>query len=465
MKKYISALLITAAIFSGCGKDKKAEKQEEKIKTVAVANVVTEDIDKNLRIGGEIDASDEVNVTSDTGGDIVSVEKINGQWVKKGEVIVRLSNDQIEATYKKAEAAFLASSSAYAKNKKYIEAENKNALASSEMQYVSAKMKLQRAERGEEKETIENSKARVAIAKKNYEVSKIKYDKNVKLYEKKLIAEQEFLAIENEFKSTENNYNIAKRDLALLERGADEEDIKTLKSTVKSQESSYNLTKRKVNEKAWNYDLQSVQAQYLSDKANYEYAKKQYEELTLRAEISGVVANIDLKKGNKLGAGVIAFTIINNDDMQLSIGVDESNISGIDKFSEVKVEIPALSKKFTGVVSEINPVADSKTRKFGVKIKIKNEEHDIKKGMYAISDVAAGAHKGTVVPKSAIVVSGINSYVFKIENGVAKKVQVELGDEKEKNQEISATEIKDGDMVAVEGHFLLSDGEKVIVKK
>ena len=118
MKKYISALLITAAIFSGCGKDKKAEKQEEKIKTVAVANVVTEDIDKNLRIGGEIDASDEVNVTSDTGGDIVSVEKINGQWVKKGEVIVRLSNDQIEATYKRAEAAFLASSSAYAKNKK-----------------------------------------------------------------------------------------------------------------------------------------------------------------------------------------------------------------------------------------------------------------------------------------------------------------------------------------------------------
>ena len=32
-------------------------------------------------------------------------------------------------------------------------------------------------------------------------------------------------------------------------------------------------------------------------------------------------------------------------------------------------------------------MADSKTRKFGVKIKIKNEEHDIKKGMYAISDV------------------------------------------------------------------------------
>ncbi|MEZ7820849.1 MAG: efflux RND transporter periplasmic adaptor subunit, partial [Patescibacteria group bacterium] len=141
MKKYIAALLITTALVSGCGKSKITEKKEEKTKTVYVTKVISEDIDKNLRIGGEVDAFDEVNTSSDTGGDIEAVYKINGQWVKKGEPIVKLSNDQIEATFKRAEAAFLASSSSYAKNKKYIEDENKNGLASSEMQYVSAKMK------------------------------------------------------------------------------------------------------------------------------------------------------------------------------------------------------------------------------------------------------------------------------------------------------------------------------------
>ncbi len=465
MKKGLTALLIAAFMITGCGKTKTAEKKEEKIKTVFVVRAETQDIDKQLRIGGEIEAFEEVNTSSDTGGDIEAIYKTNGQWVKKGEAVVKLSNDQIEATYQRAEAAYLASSASYEKAKKYIEDENKDGLAASEMQYVSAKMKLQKAQRGEEKETLDNARIRVETAKKNYEVTKITYDKNVKLYNKQLISEQEFLDIENKFKSSENNYEMAKKELALLEKGTVEEDMNSLKATYKSQESSYNLTKRKVNEKAWNYDLQSIKAQYLSDKANYELAKKQYDKLTLKAEINGVVANLDLKKGNKLQAGTAAFSIINNDDMQLSIGIDENNISGINKFNSVEVEIPALSKKYSGVVAEVNPAADPKTRKFQVKIRIKNEGHEIKKGMYAISDVAAGMHKGTVVPKTAIIVSGISSYVFKIEKDTAKKIQVEIGDEKENSQEISATEIKEGDMIAVEGHFLLTDGEKVIVQQ
>lgn len=465
MRKEIAVTLAVTMMltFGGCGKKDAVEKKDENVKTVFVERAISEDINKNLRVGGEIDAYDEVTVTSDTGGDIDAVYKVNGQWVKKGEAVVKLSNDQIEATYKRAEAAYLASSAAYEKSKKYIEDQNKDNLAVSEMQYVSAKMRLQKAQRGEEKETIDNARSRVETAKKNYEVSKINYDKNVKLYNKQLISEQDFLNLENQFKSNENAYDTAKRDLALLEKGTVEEDMNTLKATYKSQESSYNLTKRKVTEKSWNYDLQSIKAQYLADKANYELAKKQYDKLTLKAEINGVVANLDLKKGNKLAASTPAFSVINNDDMQLSIGVDENNISGINKFNNVSVEIPALAKKFTGVVSEVNPVADAKTRKFGIKIKIKNGQHEIKKGMYAIADVAAGVHKGTVVPKAAIVVSGINSYVFKIENNTAKKVQVEIGDENNNRQEVSATDIKEGDLIAVEGNFLLSDGEKVKV--
>ena len=87
--------------------------------------------------------------------------------------------------------------------------------------------------------------------------------------------------------------------------------------------------------------------------------------------------------------------------------------------------------------------------------------------MYVSTTVPVGKVKGLLVPyQSVLKLIGSNErYVFVNNNGVAKRVKVELGKRYDRDIEIISEELKDGDELVVVGQGRLVDGVKLEIVK
>lgn len=468
INKILLIAIIALVAFAGCGKaGKKAapEQKGKKEKYVKVESAIVGNVSKKVKAGAAIEPFKEVVHYSDTGGDIKNIFVINGKWVKEGDKIVELENEQIEAQYNQAKAQYLSAKAQYDRAKKFAKDQMENNLIKAERAMITARMSLQKAKQGTKKEQIDQLTFQVETAKSNVDTMKQTFENNKKLYEKNLISEQQYLQIKTQYESADNQYKSAQKSLELAKKGADDEDIKILEASLKDAEDTYKMTKKMKDDEAWQYDIQAAESAYLAADATMKLAEKKFNDLTITAKVSGVVGNLDIKEKNKAAPGTPLFIIMNNDDMLINVGLNEKEIVGVQKFNKAEIYVEAVDGYYSGNVYEINPIADEKTRKFDVKIKIKNSEHVLKKGMYGVATVTSGESEAMLVPKQAIVVSGLNTYVFEVEDGLAKKVNVELGTEDIDRQEIISEDISEGDDIVVEGQFLLSDGEKVKISE
>jgi multidrug efflux pump subunit AcrA (membrane-fusion protein) len=78
-----------------------------------------------------------------------------------------------------------------------------------------------------------------------------------------------------------------------------------------------------------------------------------------------------------------------------------------------------------------------------------------------------GVQKHIVIPDQAVVrqVGTNDRYVFVYDNGVVRKIKIELGQMLKGNYEILTKDVNDGDQVVVAGWSKLIDGSKVNVLK
>lgn len=148
--------------------------------------------------------------------------------------------------------------------------------------------------------------------------------------------------------------------------------------------------------------------------------------------------------------------------METYVGFPAEWLTQIQVGQGIDVEVGALNnKKYVGKILEINPIADSVTKKYMIKLGIDNKEKDIKDGMYAYVTVPVGEVNVLSVSDESIFVRNLLSYVFKVEDGVAKRVEVKTGATNLPYTEISSTSLKEGDRVVVKGIFGLEEGNKV----
>ena len=74
---------------------------------------------------------------------------------------------------------------------------------------------------------------------------------------------------------------------------------------------------------------------------------------------------------------------------------------------DLEVEVGALGKKFVGKILEINPIADSTTKKYMIKIAVDNPDRVIKDGMYSYVTIPVGEINVLSVSDEAIFVRNL----------------------------------------------------------
>ncbi len=460
MKKVIYLLVLSLALFA-CGKKENKEAETEKqAKVVKLIEAKKELLNGQIRGNGSFEPANEAAQVSQE-GEVVKVYYKNGDFVKAGTVVVQLEDRGIKSSYETARANLMNAEANYNKSLKFSKIQEQTQFESVKASMISAKESLDKARRGSKSEEIDIAKLAVNSAKLSFDQVKFNYDRNKKLYEEKLISQSAFLDIETQYLSAKSNYDKAQKNLELIELGADKEDIRKLEANYNQAKASYDLAQKNISEKVWENTITTYESSYLIAKANYELAKKNYDDLTVRAKIDGIIANLNVKTFERTTKNGDLFYVIDDKFMNIKVGLSASEMIQVAKGSKAKVFVEEIGQALEGEVIELDPSADPKTNKFMITVKVPNEKGIIKKGMYAKVEIDTSTKEMLVVPKNAVVVKNLNQYIFKVENGLAKQIKVEIGNATEDLQEILTDEIKKGDKIVIDGQYLLQDNDRV----
>jgi len=125
------------------------------------------------------------------------------------------------------------------------------------------------------------------------------------------------------------------------------------------------------------------------------------------------------------------------------------------------------NETFSGRVTRIYPTVNASTRSFIVELEVPNNKETLKPGMFVRVAMDLEEVETFVVPAHTVLVQeGTNTrYVFLSENGEAKRVDVVLGKRFDDKLEILSDNIKEGDLLVIEGQADLINGFKLEITR
>lgn len=167
-------------------------------------------------------------------------------------------------------------------------------------------------------------------------------------------------------------------------------------------------------------DLESIRLEReAADKALAD-AKAQRENLIVLAPCDGVVASLDVAEGDKIESGKLIGSILEGEDMKLTIAVDELDVVKVEEGQKVTIAIDALTgSEFTGEVYRIAPVGSNSggVTTYNVELAFEAEGSGVRSGMNATGEIEIAATEDTLyVPVEAIMTINDTTYVM-VEDG------------------------------------------------
>lgn len=211
--------------------------------------------------------------------------------------------------------------------------------------------------------------------------------------------------------------------------------------------------------------LQAAEAQVKQAEAAYALAKSAYDNTRLISPIDGIVSMVDPEPGEMAAPGMPAATVVNIDTVIIDVNVSGSKINSLKRGQELDVLIASASDTpFKGVVTQLSPAADPRTKMFPMKIEVENKQRIIKGGMFATVKAAIDKKDDAlIIPKDALIERNEGYIVFIDEGGKAKSQIVTVGVRGDEAVEV-LTGLKPDDRVIVVGHDALEDGDTIEVR-
>ena len=185
----------------------------------------------------------------------------------------------------------------------------------------------------------------------------------------------------------------------------------------------------------------------------------------VKAQFSGVIAAKNYEDG-ELYAGTPILTLTQINTLKAIINIPESYFPLVKKGMKVDVTSDIYPNEiFPATIEIVYPTIDAASHTFQAKLRIPNNSEKIRPGMFAKAKLAIGEVETMVVPYNAVLkLQGSNNrYIFLDRDGVAKRVDVVLGQRFDDRVEVISDEIKEGDKIVVVGQARLIDGIKLEV--
>jgi membrane fusion protein (multidrug efflux system) len=209
-------------------------------------------------------------------------------------------------------------------------------------------------------------------------------------------------------------------------------------------------------------EFQKAKYDYECQKAEYDLASLDLEYTSIRAPISGVVAERLIKVGNMVLANQATFSITGMDPLLAVLHVPERQLGKLKVGHTASLEVDAVAgSDFRGRIDRISPVVDPATGTVKVTVEVRDPTRKLKPGMFARVNIVHDVHSNTMlVPKEAIIAEDRESCVFVVRDSTAFRQPVETGYVNSTHIEVLSG-VAEGDTVVTIGKSSLKDSTRV----
>lgn len=202
------------------------------------------------------------------------------------------------------------------------------------------------------------------------------------------------------------------KPMAVSSYGGTIESVRTeVGKTVKRGDTLFKLTDSPITLKLENLRLQRETAS-----KSLEDAKEQRENLIVLAPCDGTIATLDVSEGDEIASGALMCSILEGEDMNLTIAVDELDVVEVAVGQKVKITVDALSDaEMDGEVYKIAPVGSNSggVTTYDVELTFDAAGSGVRSGMNATGEITVASAENTLyVPVEALMTIGNDTYLM-----------------------------------------------------
>jgi membrane fusion protein (multidrug efflux system) len=186
-------------------------------------------------------------------------------------------------------------------------------------------------------------------------------------------------------------------------------------------------------------------------------------ERVITAPFSGFVSLRNISPGTVVNSGTEIATISDISTIKLDFPVPETALAAIRRGLTIEARSAAYpDTPFRGQIATVDPVIDPNTRAVTVRARLPNRDGRLKPGMLLTVIIETAPRMGISVPELAVIGEGDSRFVYVVDKGTAKRVQVRTGLRAAGRVEILEG-LKPGQPIVTEGVVKLTDNMKVRV--
>lgn len=476
-----SMILCGSLLLSGCNAIKKDKETETEDKRLKVSTQIPEKL--SLEVTGDfigtVEGEQEINVVSKIGGDVTATFFEVGDTVNEGDLLYTIDDTSAQISYKIAAAGLSTAEASLGTAQAGVKTANAN------VNSTNASVMENYAKTNTTDKQLKMSQDAAVFTFNNTADSLDTIHNNLEDMEQDIIDVDDeighYKAKKKAAKKARDNaagdpdlyayYNsIYKQYDAAVDQLEDTKE--TLLKSKDSLEKQYNATSRQQCLNEQNMDITSSQksdydnytkttiglggvtqiaqaeagvvqaeagvkqsqAGITQASANVDAAKLQLDYTKVTAPVSGVIVAKNVTEKNMTGAGSVAYKIISDATQYVTFYVSENVMTEINVGDTLTVD--RNGNEYEAKVTENSGVADATNGLFKIKAQLETAEPIINGTKVKITASTKHADNVLTLPIDCIYYESEQPYVYTVENGKAKRVNVTTGISDDRNIEI-----------------------------
>ena len=278
-----------------------------------------------------------------------------------------------------------------------------------------------------------------------YNAAKITYDFTVNSYaDQKAVLDKQIALYEKNLKDTKALFDIGAASQAEI----DQAEL-TLMGAKNQRETA----------------LSQLEAGMQSYKSNVQQLDQVLQDVDSKgnviAPVSGTLVSLSATENGYVSASMPVAVINGAEQMKITVSVSEALVPKLAIGDQADVVVSAAGAQFSGTVRSVEKAANMQTQLYTVTLSVPAEVSGLLSGMFAEVTFHTDRADGVItVPSQAILTSGDTRYVFVVEDGTAKYVEVTLGMMGSGVTEVTSG-LTAGQQLVTVGQSYLSDGDPV----
>ena len=178
---------------------------------------------------------------------------------------------------------------------------------------------------------------------------------------------------------------------------------------------------------------------------------------------SGTLVTMNATEGSYISNSMPLVVIDGADQMKVTASVSEALVPKLTVGDKAEVSVSAADATFTATIRSVERAASMQTKLYTVVLTVPADVGGLMSGMFADVTFRTDTAENTiVVPTEAILTSNHVQYVFVVEDGAAKYVEVTTGLTGSGVTEVTSG-LTEGEQLVTVGQAYLSDGDPVRV--